>query len=351
MKAAILENLENLSVKEVPDPAIDDDSALMRVESVSICGSDVRILHHGNPRVKPPTIIGHENSGVIVKTGKNVTRVQEGDRVSIGADVPCGQCHWCRNGIGNNCAINYAIGYQIPGAFAQYMKLPRLVLEEGPVTPFEMSLSFDEAALAEPLGCAINGLELVNMSLGKKVVIIGLGPIGCMMIDLARLMGATQVIGVQRSKLRMEIAKFYEADTYIASEEEDVVERCREETGGAGPDIVVTTCASVKAHEQAVEMVAHRGYVNLFGGLPKTTRPMNILSNTIHYKECFVTGSHGCVPRHHELAVRLLEKGLVRVRPLITHHFGLVEIEKAFETMKSRKGMKIMIHPNGQQEG
>ena len=136
MKAAILESLDNLSVQDVPDPEIDDDAALMRVEAVSICGSDVRILHHGNPRVKPPTIIGHENSGVIVKTGKNVTRVKEGDRVSIGADVPCGQCHWCRNGLGNNCDINYAIGYQIPGAFAQYMKLPRLVLEEGPVTPF-----------------------------------------------------------------------------------------------------------------------------------------------------------------------------------------------------------------------
>lgn len=348
MIAAILEGTEKLTVQEVPEPEIDDDSALMRVESVSICGSDVRILHHGNPRVTPPTIIGHENAGVIVKTGKNVTRVREGERVSIGADVPCGQCRWCRNGLGNNCDINYAIGYQIPGAFAQYMKLPRLVLEEGPVTPFSSALSFDEAALAEPLACAINGLELVNMALGKTVVIIGLGPIGCMMFDLARVMGATKVIGVQRSRLRMEIAKFYEADTYIASEEEDVVERCREETDGEGPDIVVTTCASVETHEQAVEMVAHRGYVNLFGGLPKTTRPMSVLSNTIHYKECFLTGSHGCVPRHHELAVQLLEKGLVRVQPLITHHFPLVEIDKAFETMESRKGMKIMMHPNGQ---
>ena len=82
MKAAILESLDNLSVKEVPEPEIDDDAALMRIEAVSICGSDVRILHHGNPRVKPPTIIGHENSGVIVKAGKNVTRVKEGDRVS-----------------------------------------------------------------------------------------------------------------------------------------------------------------------------------------------------------------------------------------------------------------------------
>jgi L-iditol 2-dehydrogenase len=346
MKAAVLQKQDVLEVKDVPTPELDDYSALMKVEAVSICGSDVRILHHGNPRVKPPTIIGHETAGTIVKVGSQVSRVKVGDRVAIGADVPCGQCEWCRNGLGNNCEINYAMGYQIQGAFAQYLKLPRLVLEEGPVTSFSDKLSFEHAALAEPLACAINGLELCNMSLGKSVVIIGLGPIGCMMIDLARIMGATQVIGVQRSRLRMEIAKTYAADAYIYSSEEDVVARCKAETGGKGPDIVITTCGDVAAHEQAVDMVAHRGYVNLFGGLAKGTRPMNLLSNTIHYKECFVTGSHGCVPRHHELAVRLLEKGLVRVAPLITHHFPLEKIHEAFDAMESRKGMKIVVHPN-----
>ncbi len=347
MRAAVLEALEKLVVREVEDPRIDDDSALLKVESVAVCGSDLRIFHHGNPRVKPPAIIGHETAGVVVKAGKNVTRVSEGDRVAVGADVPCGQCPWCRNGLGNNCQINYAIGYQIPGAFAEYMKLPRLVLEEGPVTPFAGSLSFDVAALAEPLACAINGLELVNMSLGKSIAIIGMGPIGCMMIDLARIMGATKVIAAQRSRKRMEIARAYGADVYVATEEEDLVARCLEETGGEGPDVVITSCGSVEVHEQAVQMVAHRGYVNLFGGLGKDVRPMSVLSNTIHYKECFVTGSHGCVPRHHEMAVGLLEKGLVRVEPLVTHHFTLERINDAFQTMESKQGMKIIVHPHG----
>ena len=345
MRAAVLEELGRIELRDVPDPEIDDDSALLRVEAVSICGSDLRILRSGNPRVQPPAIIGHETAGVIVKAGKSVTRVKVGDRVAVGADVPCGQCRWCRNGMGNNCAINYAIGYQIPGAFAQYMKLPRLVLEEGPVSPFSESLDFDEASLAEPLGCAINGLELVGMSLGKTIAIIGLGPIGCMMIDLARTMGATKVICVQRSRLRMEIARGYGADVYIFSEEEDVVARCLEETGGEGPDVVMTTCGSVEAHEQAVQMVAHRGTVNLFGGLSKDARPMSLLSNLVHYKECFLTGSHGCVPRHHELGVQLIELGKVRVRPLITHTFPLERIHEAFATMESRQGMKIVVRP------
>jgi L-iditol 2-dehydrogenase len=347
MKAAVLEELNRMVVREVADPVVGDDEALMKVEATSICGSDVRIFHHGNPRVQTPTIIGHETAGRVVKVGKNVTRVKVGDQVAIGADVPCGQCSWCRNGLGNNCSINYAMGYQFQGAFAEYLKLPKLCLEEGPVTAFDAAkLSYEEAALAEPLACAINGYELVNLSLGKSVVIIGLGPLGCMMIDLARAMGATNVIGVQRSRKRMEIAEQYQADAYLYSDDEDIVARCRELTGGEGPDIVITCCGTVEAHEQAIEMVAHRGYVNLFGGLPKTMRPMSVLSNVIHYKECFVTGSHGCVPRHHELAVQLLEKGLVRVKPLITHRFPLDDINKAFEIMESRQGMKITVLPN-----
>lgn len=345
MKAAVLEDTGRVEVREVCTPTVDDHSALLRVESVAICGSDMRIIRTGNPRVRPPAIIGHETAGVIVEAGAEVTRVKVGDRVAVGADVPCGQCRWCRNGLGNNCAINYAIGYQIPGSFAEYMLLPRLVLEEGPVTAFSDVLDFDEAALAEPLACAINGLEMAQMGLGKTVVIIGLGPIGCMMIDLCRAMGAVKVIAVQRSRLRMEIARQYGADAYIASEDEDVVARCLEETDGEGPDVVMTTCGSVEAHEQAIEMVAHRGVVNLFGGLGKDVRPMSVLSNVIHYKECYVTGSHGCVPRHHELAVRLLEKGKVRVKPLITHRFPLSQIKDALAVMENKQGMKVMVKP------
>jgi L-iditol 2-dehydrogenase len=119
------------------------------------------------------------------------------------------------------------------------------------------------------------------------------------------------------------------------------------ETGGRGADVVVTTCGSVEAHEQAVEMVANRGYVNLFGGLGKNARPMALYSNRIHYRECFLTGSHGAVPRQHRLAVRLLEKGAVRVKPLITHRFPLTRIQEGFNEMETRRGMKIIILPGG----
>lgn len=346
MLHAVVEAPGKLTVKETAIPEIGDDSALLKVESVAICGSDLRILNHGNPRVTLPAVMGHEAAGVVVKAGKNVTRVKEGDRVALGADVPCGQCRWCRDGKGNNCAVNYAVGYQIPGAFTQYMELTPLLLNNGPVTPIPDNITFDQAALAEPLACAVNGLELVNMSIGKSLVILGLGPIGTMMIDLARAMGAVKVIGVQRSRTRMEIAQQYNADVYIFSEEEDVVERCIAETNGEGPDVVVTSCGSVDTHRQAIEMVAHRGYVNLFGGLAKDAPPLTIASNLIHYKECFVTGSHGSVPRQHEIAVRLIAQGIVRVEPLVTHRFPITQINEAFDVMASRQGMKVIVHPH-----
>jgi len=346
MLTAVLEKKDTLELREAPEPEVGNEEALLKVMSTAICGSDVRILHHGNPRVEYPAVMGHEGAGIIVKAGRGVTRVKEGDRVALGADVPCGGCRWCRNGLGNNCAVNYAIGYQIPGTFTQYMRLPRMVLEEGPVTPIPASMGFDEAALAEPLACGVNGFELAGVSLGKTVAILGMGPIGCMGIDLARAMGAAKVIAVQRSPLRMEIARSYGADHYLFTGQSDIVAEIRNLTEGEGPDVVITSNGSVETHEQAIDMVAHRGVVNLFGGLAKDTRPLSVPSNTIHYKECFVTGSHGSTPRHHELAVGLIARGQVRVKPLITHVFPLAKIHEAFAAMESRQGMKIVVRPH-----
>jgi len=309
----------------------------------AVCGSDIRIFHHGNPRVKFPQVVGHEVSGVVHEVGAGVTKFAVGDRICLAADVPCGTCRWCSIGLGNNCLQNYAIGYQFPGGFAEYVPINKVTVDYGPVARIPEKLDFEEAAIAEPVACALNGLEIVGMSAGKSVVIIGLGPIGCLMIPLARHMGATKVIAVQRSAARMEIARQFGADVYVASEREDVVKRCREETGGEGPDVVITTCGSVEAHEQAIEMVAHRGWVNLFGGLGKGARNLSVPSNTIHYKECFVTGSHGSTPRHHRIALDMIAAGYVPARKVVTHRYPLARIHEAFESAEKHGGMKVVV--------
>ena len=143
----------------------------------------------------------------MVAVGAKVAGLAVGDRVALGADVPCGTCRWCTNGMGTNCRINYAIGYQFPGGFQQYMLLNETTLKYGPVTPIPAGLSFAEAALAEPLACALNGLELARFSLGKSICVIGLGPIGCMMLELTRVFGATKVFAAQRSRARLDMAR------------------------------------------------------------------------------------------------------------------------------------------------
>jgi len=317
----------------------------LKVEACAVCGSDIRIFHYGNERVKPPTVIGHEVSGVIVDVGKNVTRVKIGDRVALGADVPCGKCYWCQNGMGTNCKLNYAIGYQFPGGFQEYMLLNQTTLDYGPVTKITDSMSYEEAAMAEPLACAINGLELAQFRLGKSICIIGLGPIGVMMLELTEVFGASIVFAAQRSKHRLDIArKFLPSARFISTEEENLVETVMKETDGEGVDLAITTAGTVKAHEDAIKMVRHRGFVNLFGGL-KNQPNLCIDSNLIHYKECFVMGSHGSLPRHHEKAVRLIDQGRVNAKDYISRIFPLKDIREAFEYHESRKGLKVIVKP------
>jgi L-iditol 2-dehydrogenase len=346
MKAAVMEGCDVLTVKDIAEPACGVNEAIVRVEACAVCGSDIRIFHYGNDRVKPPSVIGHEIAGTVVETGKQVTRVKVGDRIALGADVPCGKCYWCVNGMGTNCAINYAIGYQFPGGFQQYMLLNQTTLDYGPVTNIPDHVSFDEAAIAEPLGCAINGLELAKFGLGRSICIIGLGPIGCMMLELSKVYGASKVFAVQRSRKRLEQArKFLPGARFIATEDEDPVKVVLEETGGEGVDLAITTAGTVKAHEDAIMMVRHRGYVNLFGGL-KNQPKLTLDSNIIHYRECYIMGSHGALPRHHEMAVGLIASDRVHAREYVSKKCALDDIRNAFDYHESRAGLKVIVTPS-----
>lgn len=345
MKAAVLEALDKIVVKDIPEPKCGDNDALLRVRACAVCGSDIRIYHYGNDRVGFPAIMGHEIAGEIIAVGKNIDKVTVGDRVALGADVPCGKCYWCQNGMGTNCKINYAIGYQFAGGFQEIMLLNETILNYGPVTKIPDSMTYDQAAIAEPLACAVNGLELANFSLGKSLCIIGLGPIGCMMLELSKVYGTRRIFAAQRSQKRLEMAKpFLPTARFIATEQENLVDVVMKETDGDGVDCVVTTAGSVQSHVDAIKMVGHRGYVNLFGGL-KNQPELQIDSNLIHYKECFVMGSHGSLPRHHKLAVDLIAGGFVSAQNYVSKTFSLDQIQEAFNYHESREGLKVIVNP------
>jgi len=353
MKAAVMHNLNDLRLQEVEKPTIKPNTVLVKVHACAICGSDLRILGSGNPRVKYPAIIGHEIAGEVIAVGEGAGRVKEfkiGDRLALGADVPCGTCRFCTNGLGNCCDENHAMGYQFPGGFAEYCLLEPMMVNYGPIIKIPESVTYDQAALMEPLACVLNGFELAQMKVGKTVLIIGGGPIGCLGIMVAKALGASKVILSEMNEQRLETAKQFEADVYINPQTKDLISKVKEITDGRGADLVLTMCPAVQAHEQAVEAVAKRGYVNLFGGLPRDARPAQFPSNTIHYKECFVMGSHGSTPRHNQIAMDLIATGKVDVKKLITHNFHLDQIQEGFRVMKDLKGLKVIINPNRKED-
>jgi L-iditol 2-dehydrogenase len=346
MKAAIFEGIDKMVVKEIPIPEIDDNSVLVRVRACAVCGSDIRIYHSGNSRVTAPQTLGHEIAGEVFMVGKNVTKVKANDRVAIGADVPCGECTFCEAGIGNNCQINYAMGYQYAGGFAEYVLLNRTVMNFGPVHKIPDHVSFNEAALAEPLACVLNALDLSPVKLNDTVVLIGAGPIGLMICEVARMMGAAKVILINRSTPRLEMAKSINAaDIYICSSEEDSVKRVLEETGGLGADVIFTSCPSPDAQVDAINMAKNRAKINFFGGLPKGKSNVTLDTNVIHYKELIITGAHGSMPIHHGKAIELIASGKVDVKKFLTHSFPLDEIGKAFEIAEGHNGLRVVVNP------
>lgn len=348
MKAALFLGPEKMEVREVETPSVRNPwEMLVRVRACAVCGSDVRIFHHGNPRVHPPAILGHEIAGEVVEVGDEVRQFKVGDRVAVGADVPCGICEMCRRGLGNNCPVNYAIGYQFPGGFAEFILLNETTMKYGPVHHIPDGVSDIAATLAEPLACCLNAYELANLSPGETVVVFGLGPVGCLLVEVAKVLGAGKVIAIQRSKRRLQMAidMGIPADVFVCSQGEDPVERVLKETDGKGADVIFTACASEEAQEQAIRMVAHRGRVNLFAGLPPGARKIELDSNFIHYREAFIFGSHGSVPRHHKSALQLLSDGRIKAERYFTHRFSLDEILKAIKAVEDRDAMKVVICP------
>ncbi|MFC1546275.1 alcohol dehydrogenase catalytic domain-containing protein [bacterium] len=345
MKAAVLKGIKDIEIQDLRMPEVKEGSLLLEVISCAVCGSDVRIYESGNPRVKYPAVIGHEISGNVVEAGKGVTSFKKGDRLAIGADVPCGRCEWCLNGMGNCCDINYAMGYQFHGGFAEYCLLDPLVVKYGPVCKVPEGVDMDHAALAEPLACCINGLERVFFEKGKTVLVIGAGPIGLLLIQTARAFGSDCIILSDIDSKRLKISEKFNPDYIINTKEESLCDKVMSITKGKGADVVITACPSPDAHEDALKVTAKRGFINFFGGLPKDSRNISISSNDIHYKEIYITGSHGSVPRQHELAINLVASGRINVSDLITHKFLLNEIEKALSTVKNKEGLKVIVKP------
>ncbi len=346
MKAAVLKGIEDLEIKDIPKPKISEYEILIKVKACTICGTDIRLFHHGHKHLSFPRVTGHELAGEIVEIGDKVTGYQIGQRVAVAPAVPCGSCYYCRRGMQSMCLNLRAIGYHYNGGFAEFMAVPENAVRNGCVNPLPDNLTFEEAALAEPLACAINGQELSHIGLGDVVVVVGAGPLGCMHIQLARAKGATKLILIELAESRINFAKkFVDPDVIINPSFEDPVPRVKEETEGRGADKIIIACPSAKAQEDSLKMVAPRGIINFFGGLPMDRPFINFNSNLVHYGEFYVVGTHGSAPYHNELSLKLISSGKVKVKELITHRFPLERFEEAIKLAESKEAMKVVVCP------
>jgi len=343
LKAAVYYGPGKIKVEERPKPTLKEDEVLIQVKACAICGTDVRIYTYGQANVKPPHIIGHEITGVISEMGEGVTGYKGGERVTLVTCVGCGRCEFCLAGRVNLCPQMRAIGYHYSGGFAEWMIVPAEAVYQSNILLLPDNLSFEEATLAEPLSCCINGEEYLDIKAGDTVTIIGAGPIGCMHAQLAEVSGATKVILADISEERLELARGVKADVYINSQKENLVDRVLEETQGAGSEVVITACPSPEAQEQALAITRSRGRISFFGGLPHDKSKIPFESNIIHYKEISVFGAYASHHLQYKSALKLLSSQRIEGEKLITHRFPLEEIEKAIQVVKKGKALKAII--------
>ena len=196
MRAAYLYGKKDLRVEDADVPEIGGNEVLLKVKSSFVCGTDVRMVENGYKGISEdsPLIIGHEMSGVIEKAGRDVGKYKEGMRVAVAPNMGCGVCDMCVSGNTHLCADLRALGINLDGGFAEYVRLPDSAVRQGNIVEIADDVSFDEAALGEPLSCVYNAFSHYGVHPGDSVLVIGAGPIGIMHAKLARMAGASKVI-------------------------------------------------------------------------------------------------------------------------------------------------------------
>lgn len=345
MKVARLYAPGDLRIEDAPVPEAGPGDLVIRVRTCSTCGTDAKIFRFGHHHISLPRVLGHEVAGEVTEVGPGVEDWSVGDRVQVIAAIPCGVCHFCRRGQHTVCEELESIGYQYDGGFAEFMRVPRKVLDVDGVNRVPEHVPFEQASLTEPLACVLNGQELAQVGEGDVVVVLGAGPIGCLHVRLARARGARLVVIADVNQARLDLAARAEPDAAIDSTKDDPIDGIRKMTDGRGADVVITATGAGQAQEQALEMTAPRGRISLFGGLPKDDSTIRFDSNLVHYGELSVFGAYGSAPRHNREALSLIADGRVRVDDLITHRMPLADVDRAIETVISGDGLKVVIEP------
>jgi threonine dehydrogenase-like Zn-dependent dehydrogenase len=323
-----------LEYEERPIPQLEKpDDVLVKIEACGICGTDLNILavppaHKATPNI----IIGHEGVGVVEQVGSDVTGLQAGERVVIAPRLTCGQCHYCRRGLHNQCTNYRTIGTTIDGAFAPYLRAPQQALYK-----ISAAVSLDDAIFFEPLSCVVGSAARAPIQAGDNVVIIGAGPMGLLFAQLYRAQGAGRVIVADIAPYRLDFARKIGADETLNPTEVDLTKTIHEMTG-LGADLVVDAVGNQL--DTAVKLARRGGQVILIG-LRQHENPAVNEYTIVRYDLTI----HGTFVGLHpfEQTIQLLESRRLQPSRLITHRVSLAELAQGLELARSGQGMKVIV--------
>lgn len=343
MKAVLFYEPGLIKYEETDLPEISTGEVLIKIETALTCGTDVKTYKRGHPVLikRVPSGFGHEFAGTIYKTGGNVSGFKPGDRVVAANSAPCMDCYYCNIDEYNFCE-NLDL---LNGAFADYIKVPEQITRQN-LLHIPDHLGFEEAAFTEPLANVVLGIEKTEIKPGQTIGIIGLGPIGLMMVKLAKLKGA-RVIAGGRNPLKLKLAKeFGGADEVInLTQVSDPKKAFLELTpGDRGLDAVIEAVGLPELWERVIDLVRKGGTVNLFGGC-KAGTTVTLDTKRIHYDGIKIISPFHHTPWHFRESLRLISCGLVDVRQLISHRMPVSKIDEAIKLHSEGKAIKIALTP------
>jgi L-iditol 2-dehydrogenase len=334
---------KDVRVEEMGVPKIGPGELLVKVMASGICGTDVVEWYRRN---RVPLVLGHEIAGEVVETGKGVKGFKKGDRVSASHHVPCGECHYCKNGHHSVCETLRKTNFD-PGGFAEFLRVPAINIEKGGVYKLPKNLSYGEATFIEPLACAIRGQRLawLRPPKGQTAIIIGSGISGLLHIQLAKMKGFGKIIATDINEYRLRQAAKFGAD-YVINGKEDVPDKIKELNNNRLADFVILCTGAKSAIEQAIKSVDRGGVILVFASADEG------LNFPLHMNEFFwrteraIISSYAANPQEHRGALRLIEDKKVDVEDMITHRFGLADIQKGFNLVReANESLKVIVEP------